>query len=179
MINLIPLNLKERINREYFMRLTILALCSVFFLVLITGIFLVPSYLIANVNARSAQDQLEMIKSHRDPEMEKISASIQSVNKNLLVLTSSLYTVSVPEDIFKPIIDARGTGVTFAQMLYEKKEKIGWSVTLHGSALSRQEMLIFVKNLEDSGRYEKINVPIGDLIKGQNVEFDLVLIKKK
>jgi hypothetical protein len=179
MINLISPTQKERTNREYFMRLAVLALLFMFFLVLIASVFLVPSYLVANVNAKSAQDQLEMMKSHRDPEMEKISASIQSINKNLSVFTSSLDAVSVPEDILKPIIDARGTGVTFAQMLYEKKEKIGWSVTLHGSALSREEMLTFVRNLEASGKYEKINVPIGDLIKGQNVEFDLVLIKKK
>ena len=179
MINLISENQKERTHREYMMRLAVIALMFMFFLVLIASIFLVPSYLVASVNAKYTQDQLEAMKSRRDPEMEKISASIQSINKNLGIFTSSLGAVSIPEDILKPIIDARGTGVTFAQMLYEKKDKIGWSVTLHGAALSREEMLTFVRNLEASGKYEKINVPIGDLIKGQNVEFDLVLVKKK
>lgn len=183
MINLLSPQYKIETTREYYMRLGILSMVFLIILVVVAGVFLVPSYLTASLDERVKKEELVNLKSSRDPELEKISTTIQSINKNLLVFKEPYNQESFSQGVLKSILGLQRKGVILYEFFYSvtetQKEGVVKNFSLRGDALSREELLMFIDELEKTGLFEKVDVPISNLLRGDDISFNLELKIKK
>ena len=179
MINLLSPQYKTDANREYYMRLGIVSLCFVVACVLIAIVFLIPTYLSVSVDEKIKKEELFHFTQSRDPELDKISTSIQSINKNLAVFPETFSEVSFPKQVLEPILNTKTSGVTLYEFFYSTTDPAKKVFSLRGDAVSRADLLVFVDALEETKLFEKVDVPISNLLRGDNVSFSLELTMKK
>lgn len=183
MINLLSPQYKIESTQEYYMRLGILSVYFTTFLVVVAGIFLLPSYLAVSLDEKVKKEELATLSSSRDPELEKISVSIQSINKNLAVFREPYMPYSFSQKVLPPVLGTAHKGVTLYEFYYsvteDPKEGTIRRFSMRGDALSREELLLFVEELKKTNLFEKVDVPISNLLKDDNVSFDLSLVLKK
>lgn len=165
--------------REYYMRLGIVSVVFAIIIVLIAGIFLIPSYITASLDEQIKRAELVALTTSRDPELDKISGSIQSINKKLSVFKEPYVQTSFSESILMKILELDRKGVVLQEFFYAvvetPKEGTVKNFSLRGNALSREELLMFIDELEKTGLFQKVDVPISNLLKDDNISFNLDL----
>ncbi len=179
MINLLPPQYKIETMREYYMRLGIISIVFAIIIVVIAGVFLIPSFVTASLDERIKKEELVRLTTSRDPELEKISTSIQSINKKLAVFKEPYTPNTFSESILQKILGLNRKGITIHEFFYAvietPKEGTVKNFSLRGTALSREELLMFIDELEKTGLFQKVDVPISDLLKNDNISFNLDL----
>ncbi len=179
MINLLSPQYKIEITRNYYMRLGIVSVLFVIVLVLVAVVFLIPSYIAVSTEEKVKKDELTQLAQSRDPELDKISASIQSINGKLAVFSEPYVQASFPKEILAPILQIDVPGITIYEFFYTVVEPTKKTISIRGDAVSRENLLTFTEQLEKTGLFEKIDVPISNLLRGDNVSFGLDLKLKQ
>lgn len=179
MINLLSPQYKIEATREYYMRLGIVSVIFVIFLVVIAGVLLVPSYASVLVDERVKKEELVHLTGTRDPELEKISKSIQLINKNLSSFSEPYTQASFSLGVLDPVLKTNRQGISIFEISYAANDPALRTLSLRGGASSRENLLTFISELEKTNLFEKIDVPISNLLRDDNVTFDLVLKLKK
>lgn len=161
------------------MRLGIVFVGFVIVIVLVSIAFLVPSYIAVSVDEKVKKDELVQLTGSRDPELEKISTIIQSINKSLGVFSEPLMYTSFSNDIIAPILNEKTEGITIYEFYYTAIDQTNKTLSIRGDAVSRENLLTFVGQLEKTELFDKVDLPISNLLRGDDVAFSLDLKLKK
>lgn len=178
MINLIPNQEKKRMIRGFYYRLTILFLVMLSFSLLIAICALLPSYFFSNYKSNVANQKLEMQKSKPVPLFnQETSALIKDLNTKLnLIENAKKNNFSVSEKVIKAIVLKKISSIKINQILYENNSASGKKISIHGTAPSREVLLLFRQALEDDTSFKSVDLPISNFVKGFNIQFYLTLI---
>ncbi len=183
MINLLSPQYKIETTREYYMRLGILSVLFSVVLVFIAGVFLIPTYLTVSLDERVKKEELVQLTTSRDPELEKISTTIQTINKNLATFKEPYIQDSFSQGVLRSVLTLKREGVTLGEFFYAvtetQKEGVVKSFSIRGEALSRENLLMFIAELDKTELFQKVDVPISNLLKDENISFSLDLKLKK
>jgi hypothetical protein len=186
MFNVLPDIFKKEIKSEYFLRRLVVVFASVIFLQISFLIFLVPSWLSSFYRNKEASAEMQSQKSEViSKNADNVLQIINTTNQNLSVISGSFgYSAVLP--LVKEIISDKTSAITLTEFTYDNSAINGmgsqtgaqsapatspaeWSVS--GIAKTREDLVAFVKKLDDSETFSNVVSPISDLVKDKNISF--------
>ena len=178
MINLLPIEEKKELKKDFFYRsLTVfsLVLC---FLVFISIIAILPTYLISLEKKNTTNKKLEIQKNEVIPEIDqKAVVAIKDLDNRLALLEKARKNKYVfSQKVINEVISQKVTGIKINRFFYENDSLEGREVNITGIAQNREQLLLFRQALENDSSFKNVDLPISNFVKGSNIEFNLNLI---
>ena len=177
MINVLPEKEKIGLKREYYLRLSIVALVNLIFLSIFASLLLLPSYMLSDTKEKYFNKKLSEISSET-PEISinELNTYIAKINSTLS-LFSSTSSRKISENIIMPILAIRPTNIKINQISYV--DHIDFvEISLNGVAGSRDALQSFKDILIKTGEYSSVDVPISSFVKKTNIDFNITLRMK-
>lgn len=180
MINLVPNNEKKIMKKDFYLRLIVMFFFMFGFCILITSILLVPSYYVSSLKKRNALDNLEYLRSFSLPSLAQDSMNdIQELNAKLALFEKAQKEkFFVSFNVLDLVLLKKIPGIKITQMSFNTDIQGGKSLDLKGVSNTREDLLIFKKNLEDNGVFSSVNLPISNFVKTSNIQFSINLSLK-
>ncbi len=179
MINLLPVEEKKKIARDYRFRVLIFYFYAFGAFLAVATVSLLPSYFLSSLKERLTAQKLEILKSLpvSEPDQATLDA-IKDVNAKIAIINGaekSKFLVlenAVDEVILRKMPDIKITSID-----YEKKDGVK-GINLHGLAPNRERLLLFRQALEEDKAFSSVDLPISNFVKGANIDFSLNLVSK-
>jgi predicted membrane protein len=177
MINLIPIEEKKNIKKDFYLRLLTIFFVLLSFSVLIILVTLFPSYFNSYVKNNSATTKLEAQKHEPMPLLDQeTSRVIKEVNNKLsLIENIEKNRFLVSQNVISEIMVKKMSDIKITRISYETDIQKTKKISIYGIAPSRERLLIFRETLEDDPVFSKVDLPISNFIKGSNIQFFLTL----
>jgi hypothetical protein len=173
MYNSLPSNIKNKVRTEYHLRLLITVVVFIIFLQISFWALMFPSWLISLEKEQNILLQSE--KSNKvslDLEIENMNPRIQEINTVLKMINSNL-----KYPLFGPLLDnilSKKTGdILIKEVRYASSGENTGSILLSGTGATRESLVLFVKKLEESSFFEKVDLPISNFTKDKNINFSI------
>ena len=175
MFNVLPENLKNDIRKEYKIRLVIVTLSLFVALQMFFVVSLFPTWLSSLYKEKEVSS---LIKKEQESELSRdvknISEIIDSTNKKLFALNDTLeYPEVIP--VYREIISNKVSGIKLTEFSYLSTASSSATVSLRGVSFSRENLVSFVKKLEESNKFSEVVSPVSNLAKQKNIEFVISL----
>src|SRR3989338_8812644 len=165
MFNLLPKQEKEAIRREYRTRLVIVILWFSFATLVIASVLLVPSILLSSQKEKVAEQRFETLsKSVEKDNTVNLDAVLRKAQSHLSLLSHELLV---------NIVSTKTDSVSLARFSFAKASEGKRYADINGIAKDRATLLSFVKALERSGLFEKVEVPISNFAEDTDIEFSI------
>ncbi len=181
MFNLLPKNLKEIIRFEYKIRLLITAFISLIFLEFCFIIILLPSLFFVFYKENALQSGIENIRqTSRVESTDPIIAELKGINARLYILNTRLeYWPLTP--LIDTILSKKSDSVHWIGFNYASVSTSTAIISVQGVSDDRESLVSFVKSLEKTGMFKKVDLPVSNLAKERDIKFSatLTLVKPK
>lgn len=178
MINLIPNEEKKRKVKDFYFRLLVVFFVVLGISILIASVSILPAYFLSLEKKNLINTKLEI--QQNEPMLSLDQETLDVVkdldNKLNLVGKNKVNKYIVSQKIINEIISKKMPDIKITKILYQNDPVKGKSVSINGTAGSRERLLLFRRALEDSIAFKKVDLPISNFIKGSNIRFSLSLI---
>lgn len=174
MANLLPIEEKNKIKKEYRMRLAVVAMFLLSGLIVVSIVLLAPSYILSSVKYKSATTRLEA-------EKKKISDSAdgldpikiaKKVNANLKILGQESSMMPLSYDVFTTVVGHKPESVKIKSIFYDREKDAG-RVSVVGVSKDRKTLLLFLQSLESEKMFNSVELPISSFVEGEDIEFTI------
>ena len=178
MINLIPNKEKQKIVKDFYLRFLIVFLYMLGFSAIILTVSILPSFFISMVKVNDASFKLENQKKEPIPEVDQNTlVLIKDVNTKLsLVEKAENNKFEISQRVIKEIVLNKMPDIKINEFFYQNDLTKGRTISINGTALSRERLLLFRQALEEDKSFSSVDLPISNFIKGSNIQFYLSLI---
>jgi len=178
MIDLMPTKEKKELIRAFYLRLTTVLFLVLGVCMLIASIALLPSYFLSIAKENSVNEKLKIEKSEGVYAVnEQTLLQINALDKKLTLLErAEKNKFLVSERVIKQILSRKLSDVKITEISYRVVDTNGQTVTIKGTAPSRERLLLFRMALEQDPSFRQVDLPISNFVKGSNIEFSLNLI---
>ena len=177
MINLIPKEEKKKMATDFYFRLLILFMFMLSFAVAVATISLLPAYFFSLVKDSTSLTKLQIQKNNIAPEMgEQSMATINDMNAKLnLVENAEKNKFPISTKVINEILLNKTSNIKIVQIQYQYDPIAGKTISILGTAPSRQALLTFQEALQNDPAFKNVNLPISNFVKESNLEFNLSL----
>jgi hypothetical protein len=101
------------------------------------------------------------------------------INSKLEILNKSSLPYKVSDKVISNILNSRTAGITFSQVLFNKKLADGTaSLEVYGSATNRDSLRTFKTALDNNPEFSSVDLPISNFLGKTNLNFTISLIMK-
>jgi len=176
MLNLLTIEEKKSIKREYRMRTLTVVVTALFFTTVFAIAELLPGYFLETVNLRIKNSELEdlSIESERVGD-DTVALALARTDTILgFINSNSEETQSKTSGTVASVLKARPAGVSVKMISFDTAES-GQVLTITGLSLTRANLLDFSKNLSKQPEFKSVNIPPGDLAQTQNIDFRITV----
>lgn len=175
MFTLIPLEQKKKLIIEYRLRLLIMGLFFIILMFFFSTTLLLPSYLKMKSSFLDLiQKQSDVTRLVTEKNKGDLSRVIDDLRKNLSVADVS---VQEPTVLFEVITTERGDGIKLKDFSYSAKELPGqFIIRIKGVATDRKSLTLYQKNLLKHVEFTKVDLPISNLAKDIDINFDMIIV---
>ena len=175
MINLLPYEDKKKTRQESLRRFLVIAIFEAS-LVLFAGILLIFPVSFSFKNQKEGLGRQESVSKQGAPlerlrEMEK---NIKTLNSKLVLLESASKDGEV-SGIFIKIMEVKPAGISLDDFSYSLQSE---EIILGGNAALREDLVNFQDVLESLEFTEKIESPLSNILKRENIDFSISLYLK-
>lgn len=175
MFNLLPQDLKKRIKSEYKLRRLIIIFIFIFSVQISAMVFLFPTWLTSLYREKAVISDSEKLNiSLSTLSVNPTNESIKSINNKLNIVNSIL---EYPE--YSPYVDAvideKNSSILLKEFDYTLKDAKNATLIVGGISKTRESLVLFVKNLEESKFFKTVDLPISNLAKDRNIDFKINL----
>lgn len=180
MINLIPIEEKKNMRKNFYFRFFVVIFIMLGFCILVLSASILPAYFNSYIKRDVAIQKLESQKKENMPSLNKeITLTIKDLNEKLsLIENFEKNKFLVSNNIIKNILKEKMSDIKITKISYENKSKEDSLIGVYGIAKNRERLLAFRTNLEKNGDFKNIELPISNFIKGSDIEFYLTLMPK-
>ena len=176
MFNLLPLEEKNAIRKEYRYRLMVVALVGLFVTFLVGSVLLVPSYGLSKIKEVSVVKNNALLKegaTARD-DGRVVTEELRDTKSILSALKPSDHTVYFHE-VLGGIIEQRPSGVLLQGILMQSVGVAQTEFHLSGVARNRVDLVLFQKRLEGEKRFTKVDIPFSNFAKDSDIPFTVTI----
>lgn len=175
MINLLPIEEKKNLTKEFNFRVVSFYFFTVAICFLIGAIALLPSYFFFSLKETIASNKLEAIKALPLPVSDKENTNIiKDTNKKITTIENTEKTqFSVLDKVINEIISKKMPDIKLNFISYNIDKEGVKQITLKGIAPDRERLLVFRRALENDTLFSKVDLPISNFIKGSNIDFNM------
>ena len=162
---------RARAYREYKNRrwATVLGSLAVCLVVALIGSF--PAFATSRAKKLEMDERLEALSTNLTEDAPEIARWVKEANHRLAILAPALDD-DRPTRQIAAILSLKPTGIRILNIAWNKDENI---FNLSGIASDRQALLEFQTLLNNSQRFEKVEVPLSNLAKDRNAPFSIKL----
>ncbi len=173
MFNLLPNSLKEKIRSEYYIRLYVVIFLAIFIVQISFLIFLSPTWFVSLNKEKEIISQSEKAnKASLDLKVDAVNSQINIINNKLGIINSTLeYPRAIP--VIDEVLSKKTDNIVIKELLYEVSSEKTGLITLTGNSATRDSLVAFVKDLEESEMLKDVDLPISNLTKEKNLDFSL------
>lgn len=180
MINLLPIEDKVEIKKEYFGRLTVVAGFFLLFVCLSSIILLGPSVFLVKKYKENYAKQLDFSERRlalsSAPESISAAKELNLKLKKLKELQKSGDELSV---LVKKITENKPSGVKLKVFFYDKRAKgVSDKILVQGFSSTRNNLLDFIERLRNSGKFAGVESPSSNLLSEKDIDFNIFVILK-
>ena len=176
MINLLPIEEKKKIHRDYVFRLLAVALGVVSVSAVIGIVTLFPSYFISDFQKRAAIEEAERTrKTNAEGDQENIASLLKEAQQKLEILSPESEKVFL-RTIFDTAIGYKPDTVALTGMVYQEGSEGKLTFIMNGIADNREDLLVFSQNLKRDALFDDVELPVSNLAKDRNINFTLTVV---
>lgn len=173
MRNLLPIESKKVIRREYMLRITGIGLIFVFFVFLFSSVFLLPSFFLSIAKEESVRDSAEIVrKSVELREQNSADILLEEAKQKLKLLSVDKESIFV-QDVVKKITGGKTEGLSIHGISYMDISGGRHRIALTGMAKDRDLLLSFRRYLEKEEIFTDVRLPVSNLVKDKDIEFSI------
>jgi Tfp pilus assembly protein PilN len=178
MINLIPIEERKEVRKDFYYRLLIVFLGMLVFVMIISLLAILPTYFISLENKISMSQRLEKQKNEIMPEIDQKSlVAIKELDTRLALLEKSRKNKYVfSEMVVNELLSDKVAGIKIKSISYENDSSVGGRINLTGLSENREQLLLFRRTLENNPSFKDVDLPISNFVKGRDIQFSLSLI---
>lgn len=178
MLNLISEEQKKILKKDYIVRFLILFSGLLSFVLLLSIIALVPSFVLVQVENRILKPQKDAIEAvSNSDEVDLFEERIVDINNKIKLLDEPEL---VPSDLITEILSYQIRSVKINTVEYLVDEDNEASIVLSGVANNRESLVEFGDFIEQSGSFYDIDIPFSSFTMSTDVPFTLnVKVKEK
>lgn len=177
MFKLLTDEARRKVSHEYALRRAMLAIAGLSVVLVVGIVALVPSYVISLAHINAAKERTIALQNSPTREKSKeLVASLEGINLKLKTLAPG--TPDMPYEYFLKVIDVKPKGVKLNNFSWLKDKK-SVTISIQGTANSRQDLLDFENRLNSSGNFSKAILPVSNFAKDKDIDFDLSLLVTK
>ncbi len=172
MINLISREQKKSFIKGYRKHFAIVCLLLLFTSIMIGSILLTPAYLAYTSKLESLQKSIETVLSLRGSgEETNTDYLLKDIQKKISILGSREKRFN-PTDTIDQILLAKKNEISITSLAFTEKggKKI---LEVKGVALTRGALIAFVEALEKNESFSKVNLPVAQFIKEEDLDFNI------
>lgn len=176
-INVLPQEEKKHLHHIYLIRLTTMILNLFSLIGVLSIILLLPSYLLSVSRENLSENKLESFNTS-NPEITTLNLdqTIKDINKELALLDSQGFDNNITDKVFGKLLKSKPEGITFSQILYNKKTDGTLALDIHGVAKDRVVLRNFKATLDENKDYKEVNLPISDFLEHSNLSFTISIV---
>jgi cell division ATPase FtsA len=180
-INVLPYEDKKILRKEYWMRFFTI----IFNLIALTGVtasfLLFPSYFISQSKENLVENRLEVFNSE-NPNLnnDNINKITEDINSRLEILSKAEPAYQTNDKVLNNIFSSRTNGITFSQILFNKKTTEGNASVLeiYGTAANRDSLRNFKTTLDNNPNFSKVDLPISNFLEKTELNFTISITMK-
>lgn len=175
MSNLLPDELKNKIKSEYRLRRFITILYFILFIQVVFIVFILPSWLTSFYREKDLILQSDKMNNS----ISVLSASstksiIKSVNQKVGVINATLeYKELVP--VINTVLTNKSRYIKINQFAYKSNTASSSIMIIQGVSATRESLSDFIKGLEDTHSFKKIDSPISNFTKDRDIKFSITM----
>jgi type IV pilus assembly protein PilM len=184
-INILPPKEKKLIHREYWIRIFTIILNLSALISIAASVLLFPPYFLSKLKENLVENSLESFnKENPNLTDNNIDNITNDINLKLKLLDKEKAPYQISDKILNNILNSRTNGITFSQILFNKKvtdpKKIEgvYVVDIRGVATNRDSLRNFKNALDGNSNFSEVNLPISDFIEKSNLDFTISVIMK-
>lgn len=179
MANVLPLQDRKTLRRNYWLRFTITFAFLVTAVMTVGTVSLFPAYFLARGEATEATRYLSLQEEARDITKRDSAVTIaRFVDTQIMELTKN-ETVRASDAIHIVLRDwsVHAEEIVITNFYFENKDKS--ELRLSGVAQDRAALNSFVQTLRADTRFSQVSFPVSDLAREGIVDFSLTLVVQK
>jgi len=156
------------------MRLVAVSFWMLAISMVIGSLALLPAYILSESRLSALNDQYHILQaSVASLTSDTSAAPLAALKRKLDVLAKEKAEERLTEALLS-ILAQRGEGVALASFDYSKAGATA-TLKLRGMAENREALLAFERALKGDARFSKVDLPVSNLAKEKDIEFDLTL----
>jgi hypothetical protein len=175
MLNLLTLEEKRSIKREYRVRVAAVIAAGLFFVSVFAIAGLLPAYFHVTVNLKIKNTDLEnlAVSSEREGD-DSVALALKSTDTILSFIGNKDNDEKLATVLIQDTLKVRPSGVRVTTLSFDVSEgnKI---ITVRGIADTRASLIEFSRNLGNQPGFLAANVPAEDLAQATNIDFRLTV----
>lgn len=177
MINLIPLHEKKRIRFEYWLRVATVWTMLFSCVILLVMCAMVPAYVLIsmqiNSGAETSKAALEKVVAY-----EAAGTALREANKQAKAVVDNAQFIPISDRIGL-IRQYENSNVTVSSITISRTADSFAPLEISGLAVSRQALATFREQLLADPQIESVNLPISNLAKDRDIQFNLTVVLSK
>jgi len=182
MVNLLPEKEKNFIKKEYSIRFLTTILVLLLVSILLSTFFLLPGFIILNVKENTAVEEINILKkSIQNKDSVETEKKLKSIQAEVDILGRQDARISLSK-IIDTIIKNKPDKIYITDILYNKIQKNGGNeevITVRGKTNERDLLLDFKKTLTGITSFKRIDLPLSNLTKDEDIYFLLDIVLEK
>ena len=169
MINLLPPEEKKELIERESQKLMIIwgILLSLFFISFIAGLFSMKFYLSGQILFQKTLVEISQKELNR-PENQALKKEIRLLNKDIAKISSFYKNTFFLTEFLEKIANSLPQGVVLDSLSYQREN---FSLIITGFAKTREELLLFKKNLEGESSFSEVSFPPSNWVKSEDINF--------
>lgn len=170
--SLIPLTERKRLHKEYYVRVTVVSLVAIACAIVVGSAALFPAYIRAWFDHFASQGAIAAVRSANSSD-KSLNAAKSDLGASA-VLVAVLAKDEQPRfsDLVRNVILVKQS-ILISGFAIQYADAKTVSVTLSGTASTRDDLLSFKSRLEAAFPGTKIDIPISQLAKSSNIAYSL------
>lgn len=184
MINLLPLENRIIIKKEYLCRLFVIISVFISFAIVSAIILILPLFYFLNQIELSYSNQLGIYKEGLESvSVLDTSSSVSNLNKELTILEKQKNNREL-SSVIKKIVDYRNEGIilrvfSYSKSTYKEKDsrdlKIKEILKINGHSDSRNNLIIFLDVIKNDPDFSGVQSPVSNLLKISDIDFSITI----
>ena len=173
MFNLLPDSLKDEIKKEYKLRRLVMAALFIFILQAASLIFLFPSWIVSAAKEKDLKSQVAALdSSKKDSNLSTLRPFLKNINTELGLIDKSLdYPKILP--VINSIISKKNKLIKLSEIDFTIVGTSTANVSIKGFSSNRESLVNFKSSMESSGVFRSVDLPISNLAKDKDIDFNI------
>jgi type IV pilus assembly protein PilM len=173
-INILPQREKKIIHREYWIRFSTIVFSFVALSSAVASLLLFPSYFLSRLKENLVEEKLAIFNKENpnlaDNNLDNIT---NDINLNLKIINRENPSYQISDKILGNILSSRTDGITFSQILFNKKSGESSVLEVYGVADTRDHLRNFKIALDNNSNFSEVDLPISDFLEKEDLDFTI------